>query len=85
MNKAEADLRSELIGEFQKEREGHVEVKKVDRNPFIDPKPIVIKDGSGKKIASYELDMVRWSRPLLHVWCCNANQPLGQLLPRRHI
>ena len=62
MSKAEADLRSELIGEFQKEREGHVEVKKVDRNPFIDPKPIVIKDGSGKKIASYELDMVRWSR-----------------------
>ena len=76
---------SELIGEFQKERQRRARVEKTQRNSLTDPRPIVITDGSGKKIASYELDMVRWSRPLLYEWCCDANQPLGQLLPRWQI
>ena len=58
---------SELARKFSekyKNREPWVEVNK--KSHYGDPKPTAIKDKSNKKIASYEIKMVRWSRPLLH-------------------
>ena len=59
---------SPLVDEFEKERKDKKIINRlVHRNEFIDPKPIAIKDQFGEKIASYELDMVRWGLLLLYM------------------
>ena len=78
---SEDHLQSELVKEFRGEYQGQkVEVELLSREHYS-PKPIAIKDESGEKIASYELDIVRCSPTLLYVWRGDASQPLE---PRYH-
>ena len=52
-------MQCELVSEFRRKYEGRKVSVKHDRREFSDPQPIVIKGETGKKVASYELDMVR--------------------------